>query len=311
MGVITRAALAEMLWPGIDMVYGQSYNEYQMEWKKLFEQKTSDKAYEKILGFVGMGLVPKKPEGQSTQYDDFKQGYKTELTHDGYALGYILTHEEIEDNLYMGKNPYQRIISIANERAQTLAFSFAQTKEVVGANIYNRAFSGSYTSGDGSSLCSATHANKSGGTWSNQLATAADLSESSLEQMAIDVGGFTNDRGMTIKVTPKTLVIPRQLAFEAERILKSITRVGTADGDTNALRSLGTVPDVQVNHYFDNAKRWFVKTDVRKGMVMYQREKMSFSNETAFDTKNMKFMGYERYVFGWGDPRGLFGSQGA
>jgi len=311
MGVITRAALAEMLWPGLNTVYGQTYNEYSAEWKEGFEEKSSDQAYEKMLGFVGMGLVPKKPEGQSTSYDDFKQGYKTELTHDGYALGYVLTHEEIEDNLYMGKNKYAKVISIAGERAQTLAFSFAQTKEVVGANVFNRAFNSSYTSGDGKELCATDHPNKSGGTWSNELTTASDLSESSLEQAVIDIGGFTNDRGLTIKVTPKKLLIPRQLAFEAERILKSINRAGTADNDTNALRSLGVIPKVAVNHYFTDTDAWFLKNDVRAGLCMFQREPMNFSNETAFDTKNMKFMGYERYVFGWGDPRDCFGSPGA
>ncbi len=311
MGVITRAALAEMLWPGLYGVYGQSYSEYPAEWKELVETKSSYKAFEKMIGFVGMGLVPKKPEGKSTTFDDFKQGFKTELTHDGYALGYILTHEEIQDNLYMGKNPYAAVVSIAGERAQTLAFSFQQTKEVVVANLYNRAFSSSYTSGDGKSLCNTAHPNKSGGTWSNRSATDADLSEFALEQMAIDIGGFTNDRGLTIKVTPQKLIIPRQLEFEAARILKSILQNDTANNATNALRSLGTVPKTAVNHYLTDPDAWFLKNDVRMGMCLFQREKMDFSNETAFDTKNMKFMGYERYVAGWGDPRDVMGNPGA
>jgi hypothetical protein len=186
-----------------------------------------------------------------------------------------------------------------------------QTKEIVGANVYNRAFTAGFTGGDGTVLLNASHPNFAGGTWSNILATAADLSEAALEQACIDIAGFTNDRGLQIKVLPQTLVIPRQLIFEAKRILGSDGRVGTDNNDLNALKTLGSIPKMVVNHYLTDTDAWFIRTDVKEGMKYFERRADEFGMDEDFDTENAKYKATARYSFGWTDPRALYGTPGA
>ena len=303
MGTITTGSFAKALWPGINKWYGMKYNEYKPEWPEIFDKNTSNKAFEEEVGVTGYGLAQVKTEGSSIAYDDMEQGFISRYTHITYALGFIITQEMFDDNLYS---------EIGLRRAQSLAFSIRQTKEVVAANVLNRAFNSSYTGGDGLELCSALHKNKSGGTWANELSTAADLSDTALEQACIDIAGFTNDRGLTIKVLPKKLIIPPDLEFEAARILKSIQQPGTANNDINAIRVLGKIPQGYcVNHFLTDADAFFIKTDIPDGLKLFQRKAMSFSMDNDFDTTNAKFRSMERYSAGWSDARGLFGSPGA
>ena len=303
MGTITTGSFAKALWPGINKWYGMKYNEYKPEWPEIFDKNTSNKAFEEEVGVTGYGLAQVKTEGASIAYDDMEQGFISRYTHITYALGFIITQEMFDDNLYS---------EIGLRRAQSLAFSIRQTKEVVAANVLNRAFNSSYTGGDGLELCSAAHLNKSGGTWANELSTAADLSDTALEQACIDIAGFTNDRGLTIKVLPKKLIIPPDLEFEAARILKSIQQPGTANNDINAIRVLGKIPQgYAVNHFLTDADAWFLKTDVPDGMKLFQRKPMSFGTDNDFSTTNALFKSSERYSVGWSDPRGIFGSPGA
>ena len=303
MGTITTGSFAKALWPGINKWYGLKYNEYSPEWPEIFDKNTSSKAFEEEVGATGYGLAQVKTEGASITYDDMEQGFISRYTHITYALGFIITQEMFDDNLYS---------EIGLRRAQSLAFSIRQTKEVVAANVLNRAFSSSYTGGDGLELCSELHVNKSGGTWANELDTAADLSDTSLEQACIDIAGFTNDRGLTIKVLPKKLIIPPDLEFEAARILKSIQQPGTANNDINAIRVLGKIPQGYcVNHFLTDADAWFIKTDIPDGLKLFQRKAMSFSMDNDFDTTNAKFRAMERYSVGASDKRGIYGSPGA
>jgi phage major head subunit gpT-like protein len=219
-----------------------------------------------------------------------------------YALGFTITREVVDDDQYD---------IVGQRKAQGLAFSMRQTKEVVGANVYNRAFSSSYLGGDGKELLATDHPNLAGGTWANELTTAADLSEASLEQACIDIAAFTNDRGLLIAVRPKTLIIPRQLMFEAKRILSSDGRVATADNDLNALKTLGVIPQVVTNHYLTDVDAWFIRTDAKHGMKYFERRADEFGMDNDFDTENAKYKATGRYAFGWTDPRGLFGSPGA
>jgi len=303
MGTITTGSFAKALWPGINKWYGLKYNEYSPEWPEIFDKNTSNKAFEEEVGATGYGLAQVKTEGASITYDDMEQGFISRYTHITYALGFIITQEMFDDNLYS---------EIGLRRAQSLAFSIRQTKEVVAANVLNRAFSSSYTGGDGLELCSELHVNKSGGTWANELDTAADLSDTSLEQACIDIAGFTNDRGLTIKVLPKKLIIPPDLEFEAARILKSIQQPGTANNDINAIRVLGKIPQGYcVNHFLTDTDAFFIKTDAPEGLKLFQRKPMTFGTDNDFDTTNAKFKSSERYSVGWSDPRGIFGSPGA
>ena len=303
MGTITTGSFAKALWPGVNRWYGMKYNEYRPEWPEIFDKNTSTKAFEEEIGVTGFGLAQVKTEGASIAYDDMEQGFVSRYTHITYALGFIVTQEMFDDNLYM---------EIGLRRAQSLAFSIRQTKEVVAANVLNRAFNNAYTFGDGLELCSELHVNKSGGTWANELDTAADLSEASLEQACIDIAGFSNDRGLQIKVLPKKLIIPADLEFEAARILKCIQQQGTANYDINAMRVLGKIPQGYcVNHYLTDTDAWFIKTDIPDGMKLFQRKPMTFATDNDFDSTNAKFRSSERYSVGASDVRGVFGSPGA
>ena len=303
MAAITTGSWAKAMWPGVNKFFGMKYNEYTPEWSEFLDKNTSNKSFEEEVSTTGFGLAQVKTEGSNITYDTAEQGFVSRYQHITYALGFIVTEEMHDDNLYM---------EIGLRRAQSLAFSLRQTKEVVSANLLNRAFNSSYTFGDGIELCSLLNKNKSGGTWANEPTTAADLSDTALEQACIDIAGFTNDRGLTIKVLPKKLIIPPDLEFEAARILKSIQQPGTANNDINAIRVLGKIPQGYcVNHFLTDADAWFIKTDIPDGLKLFQRKAMSFSMDNDFDTTNAKFRAMERYSVGASDKRGLYGSPGA
>ena len=301
-GVITSSSFAKLLWPGLNSVYGKEYNDYPVEWEQLFEKNTSDRAYEEDLGLSSFGLAAVKAEGAPIQYDTERQGFTSRYNHVVYALGFIVTREIYEDDLY-GK--------VGAQKAKALARSMRQTKEINGANIYNRAFTSGYVGGDGATLVSSSHANVAGGTWSNQIATASDLSEAALEQAVIDIAGFREDRGLLIAAKPEKLVIPYQQQFEAHRILGANGRVGTDFNDPNAIKDMSLFKDVVVNHYLTDSDAWFILTNVKDGLKYFERRADQFEMDNDFDTENAKFKATARYSFGWSDPRAIYGSAGA
>lgn len=306
MGIITTNNFAKDLIPGVKTWFGQKYKEYPIEYLDIFEKMNSTRAFEEEVGVTGFGLAAIKNEGTGIAYDEQEQGFVSRYTHVTYGLGFIITREMYEDGI---------AVTVALRRANSLAFSIRQTKEIVGANILNRAFTAAYTMGsnsDGKELCATDHPNKAGGTWRNELSTPADLSEAALEQACIDIAGFTTDRGLTIAIRPKALIIPQALEFDAYRILESLGQSGTANNDTNALRSSGKFPQgIVVNHYLTDTDAWFIKTDCPDGLKYMERRADSFGTENDFDTENAKFKATFRGSFGWSDPRGIFGSPGA
>lgn len=306
---INTGNFAKLLYPGLNTIYGYKYNEYAKECDQIFESRSSRRAYEEDIGVTGFGLAAVKTEGNSVIYDNEQQGFLTRYNHLTYSLGFIITEEMIDDDQYD---------VVGQRRTEGLAYSMRQTEETVAANVFNRAFNTSYTLGDGSSLIasaggggSASRPNVSGGTWTNGVATASDLSEAALEQAVIDIADFKDDRGKKIQVMPKQLIIPKDLQFEAERILASVLRPATADNDTNALYTMGSIPKVVVNHYLTDSNAWFVQTDMPNGMIKYNRKEVSFDMDDDFDTSNAKFKASARYSFGATDPRGIYGSPGA
>lgn len=308
MAIINSGSFAKALWPGVNAWYGKAYSEYPVEYTKLFETHKSSRAFEEDVGVSSFGLAVVKPEGSPIQYDSERQAFITRYSHVVYALGFVITREIMDDDMYD---------VVGQRKAQGLAFSMRQTKEIVAANVYNRAFNAAYEGGDGVSLiaCAAitdtSHPLFAGGTATNGLATAADLSEAALEQAHIDIAGFTNDRGLLISVRPKSLIIPRQLMFEAKRITAPTGRPGTDTNDVNAMKAMGLVPEVVVNHYLTDADAWFLRTDVPHGMKHFERRADSFDMDNDFDTENAKFKATARYSFGWTDWRGVYGSAGA
>ena len=302
MSVITSSSFAKLLWPGLNSIYGKSYNDYAVEWDKLFEKNTSDRAYEEDVGLSSFGLAATKAEGAPITYDTERQGFTSRYNHVVYALGFIVTREIFEDDQY-GK--------VGAQKAKGLARSMRQTKEIVAANVYNRAQTSGYTGGDGVVLLSASHVNVAGGTFSNVIGTAADLSEAALEQAVIDIAGFRDDRGLLIAAKPQSLIIPYQLQFEAARILNTDGRVGTDLNDVNAVKQSGIFSNVITNHYLTDPDAWFIRTNVGDGMKYFERRGDQFEMDNDFDTENAKFKATARYSFGWSDPRGLYGSAGA
>lgn len=302
MSIINSGSFAKALWPGVNAWYGKAYSEYPVEWTKLFEQHKSSRQFEEDVGVSSFGLAVVKPEGAPIFYDSERQAFITRYQHVTYALGFVITREIMEDDQYD---------VVGQRKAQGLAFSMRQTKEIIAANVYNRAFNSSYTGGDGKELLATDHPLFAGGTLANELSTAADLSEASLEQAHIDIAGFTNDRGLLISVRPKALIIPRQLMFEAKRITAPTGRPGTDTNDVNAMKAMGLVPEVVVNHYLTDTDAWFLRTDAPHGMKYFERRGDSFDMDNDFDTENAKYKATARYSFGWTDPRGLFGSPGA
>ena len=303
MAIISSNTFAKALWPGVNAWYGKAYNEYPVEWSKIFQTYKSSRQYEEDVGVASFGLAAVKSEGQPISYDTEKQGFTTRYTHVTYALGFIVTREAFDDDQYD---------VVASRKAKGLAFSMRQTKEIVAANVLNRAFTNTYTGGDGKELCATDHPSISGGAaQSNELATAADLSEAALEQAAIDIANFKNDRGLRIAVLPKRLIIPVDLQFEAARILKSDGRVGTDLNDMNVLKNMGIIPETAVNHYLTDSDAWFILTNAPEGMKHFERRGDSFDMDNDFDTENAKFKATARYSFGWTDWRGIYGTPGA
>ena len=299
---INTGNFTKALWPGVNAWYGKTYDEFKPEYPDLFDKNTSRRAYEEDVGTSGFGLASVKTEGGVINYDSATQGFTTRYTHVNYALGFVITEEMVEDDQYD---------IIGKSRAEALAFSMRQTKETVAANVFNRAFNSSYTGGDGLEMVSTAHLNVSGGTWSNELATAANLSESSLEDMCINLMKFTNDRGLRINVQPQSLIIPVDLVFEAERILKTDGRVATANNDLNALKAMGKFPKgVKVNHYLTSTTAYFIRTNVANGLKYFERKGDAFAADNDFDTSNAKFKASGRYSFGWTDARGIYGTAG-
>jgi hypothetical protein len=268
----------------------------------MFDKNTSTKAFEEDVGISSFGLAINKPEGSAISYDSERQAFITRYQHAVFALGFVITREMMEDDQYD---------VVGQRKAQGLAFSMRQTKEVIAANVYNRAFTAGYVGGDGVVMLSASHVNLKGGTWSNTISTASDLSEASLEQACIDIAGFTNDAGLLIAVRPKSLIIPRQLIFEAKRILGTDGRVGTDNNDLNAIKTLGSIPEIVTNHYLTDTDAWFIRTDVQHGMKYFERRADQFDMDNDWDTENARFKATARYSFGWTDPRGIYGSAGA
>jgi phage major head subunit gpT-like protein len=302
MALITTGNFAKALWPGVNAWYGKAYNEYPVEYDKLFDKFTSRRNFEEDVGVTSFGLAIQKAEGAPVSYDSERQGFVTRYTHVVYALGFSVSREAMEDDMYD---------IIAQRRAQGLAFSMRQTKEIVGANIYNRAFNASYTGGDGVSLINTAHPNVAGGTQSNRLSVDSDLSEAALEQACIDIQGFRNDRGLLIALRPTSLIIPYTLEFEAHRILKSVGRTGTDLNDPNALKEMGMIKNVVVSHFLTDTDAWFLRTNAPHGMKYFERRADEFTTDNDFDTENAKFKATARYSFGWSDWRGLYGSPGA
>ena len=278
------------------------YDEHTPEYTELFDTETSSKKYEEDVEVTGFGLAPQKPEGDSITYDTEQQGTVSRYTHVAYALGFIVTYEELKDNLYE---------VVGKRRAQANAFSMRQTKENVAANVYNRAFTPAHAGGDGKELLATDHPTVNG-TQSNELATAADLSEASIEDLVTQISKATNSRGLKISILPKCLIVHPDNWFEANRILKSVLQNDTANNAVNVLKATNALPDgIKMNHYLTDSDAFFIRTNCPRGMTHFERESVSFEQDNDFDTKNAKAASYERYSFGWTDWRGLFGSPGA
>lgn len=300
-GVITTGAHPKALWPGVKLWWGNKYAEHPQEWTDLVDSSTDSRAYVEIVQDTGFGLAAVKPQGQSLQYDSNVQGFTTRLTHVTYALGYIVTWEELRDNLYP---------EVSGIRSAANAFSMRQTKEQVVAAIYNRAFNPTYVGADGVSLCSTAHPLQFGGTGSNKPAVDTDLSEISLEDACIALMGFTNDRGMFISCMPRKLIVTRNDWFNATRILKSLQQNDTGNNAINALRATNAIPEgCSMNHYLTSTGAWYLRTNITKemgGLCLYQREPIMFDTDNDFDTKNAKAASMERYSVGWAEWRCLY-----
>ena len=301
-GVITTGTIPKALWPGMHAFWGRFYKEHTPEWRDVFEEEKSSKAYEEDQEVTGFGLAPTKGQGQAIQFDSETGGTATRYTHIVYGLGFIVTREEMDDNQY---------VAVSKRRTRALAFSMRQTEETVGANVLNRAFNSSYVGGDGKELLATDHPTANG-TQSNELAVAADLSEASIEDLAIQIMDARNSRGLKISVMPRKLIIPTALAFDAERIIKSAKQSGTANNDVNAIKNMGIFPDgIAINHYLTDSDAWFVKTNVPNGLIRFTRRATEFGKDSDFDTENVKAKATMRFSQGWSDWRTLYGSPGA
>lgn len=300
MSAITTGAHPAALWPGVKGWWGQAYDSHEKEYIYLVEETDSDKKYEEYNQLTGFGLVPQKSEGAAAMYDTQSQGFTTRLTNIAYSMGYIVTHEEIADNQYA---------EVSKGRAQALAFSTNTSIETIVALMYDRAFNSSYTGGDGKEMCATDHPNSTGGTWSNELATGADLSETALEDLLIQIAGATNDRGHPIKIMPKSLIVHRNEWFNANRILKSTLQNDTANNAVNAIKVTNALPEgVKMNHYLAS-DNWFVRTNCPMGALLQWRERPVFDMDNDFDTKNAKSKVYYRLKALWVDPRTTWGSE--
>lgn len=301
-GIINTGSFPKALWPGIKDWFGREYDDWRTEYTDLFEVMQSDKNYEEEVMAPGFGLAPVKAQGAPIEYDSESQGYIARWVHVAYALGYIVTYEEMKDNLYE---------KVSRRRASELARSMRTTREIIGANVYNRGFDTNYKGGDGVPLFSASHPTLYGNQ-SNTLAIPADLSETSIEDLCIQIAGARDFRGKQIKLLPKSLHIHRSNMFNAERILKSQLQNDTANNAVNALRNMGIFSDgAKINHFFTDENAWFIRTNCPHGLIHMERDIQPFEQDNDFDTKNFKAAKYERYSFYWADWHAAYGSEGA
>jgi len=299
---ISRAQLTKELEPGLNALFGLEYKNYENEHLEIYDIESSDRAFEEEVMLSGFATAPVKTEGSGVFYDQAQEVFTARYTHETIALAFSLTEEAVEDNLYD---------RLSARYTKALARSMAQTKQIKGAAVLNGAFTTSI-GGDGQPLCSTAHPTLGGPNGSNRLAVDADLSETSLEQALIDIAAFTDERGLKIAMQGLKLIIPKELMFTADRIMKSTLRVGTADNDINAIRNMGMVPQgYTVNHFLTDVDAWFLKTDAPNGMKMFERVAIRTGFEGDFDTGNVRYKARERYSFGFSDWRGIFASPGA
>ncbi len=299
---ISRAQLAKELEPGLNALFGLEYDRYENEHSEIFDEETSDRAFEEEVMLAGFTTAPVKEEGSAITFDSAQETYTARYTMETIALAFSITEEAIEDNLYD---------RLASRYTKALARSMAQTKQIKAASILNNAFSTSSPIGDGAALCSSSHPSLSGNQ-RNQLSTAADLNETSLEQMLIDISGITDERGLKVAIRGTKLIIPKELQFIAERLMATNLRTATADNDINALRSMGMLPQgASVNHFLTDTDAFFIKTDAPNGFKLFNRSPIKTAMEGDFDTGNMRFKARERYSFGVSDWRCVFGTAGA
>ena len=300
---ISRAQLLKELLPGLNALFGLEYARYGEEHKEIFETETSERSFEEETKLSGFSAAPVKNEGSAIAYDNAQEAWTARYQHETIALGFSLTEEAIEDNLYD---------SLSARYTKALARAMAYTKQVKAANILNNGFDPNYTGGDGKALMTTDHPLVSGGVNSNEPSTAADLNETSLEAAVIQIAAWTDERGLLIAAKPRKLIVPPALMFVATRILETELRVATADNDINALKNNGSIPEgYTVNHFLTDSNAWFLTTDVPNGMKHFVRIPMGTSMDGDFDTGNVRYKARERYSFGWSDPLGIFGSPGA
>ena len=299
---ISRSQLVKELEPGLNALFGLEYKRYENEHEEIFDKETSERAFEEEVMLSGFGNAAIKAEGSGVSYDQANETFTARYTHNTIALAFAITEEAIEDNLYD---------RLASRYTKALARSMANTKQVTGANVLNNGFSTSYLGGDGSPLFSTTHATIAG-SFQNTLTTAADLNETSLEQSLIDIANFTDERGLKVAAQGIKLIVPVQLQFTAERLMKSAGRVGTSDNDINAIKNMGMVSGgYTVNHFLTDTDAFFIKTDAPNGLKYFERSPIRTSMEGDFDTGNVRYKARERYSFGFSDWRGMYGSKGA
>ena len=299
---ISRAQLLKELLPGLNALYGLEYEKYENEHTEIYETETSDRSFEEEVKLSGFGAAPVKAEGASISYDNAQEHYTARYNHETVAMGFSITEEAMEDNLYD---------SLSARYTKALARAMAYTKQTKAAALLNTGFT-SFNSGDGVTLFATNHPTVGGGTNANKLAVNADLNETSLEQAVIDIAAFTDERGLLIAARPRKLIVPPALMFVATRLLQTELRTGTADNDTNALRSNGSIPEgYRVNHYLTDTDAFFITTDIPNGMKHFVRTPMATAMDGDFDTGNVRYKARERYSFGVSDPLGMFGSPGA
>lgn len=303
MATINRAAFAKAMVPGLNKLFGDTYSQYEQEHKAIFMEETSTQAFEEDVLISGLGEAVVKREGQSTTYDDMKEAWTSRYDHEATSLGFIITREAHDDGKYG---------SLARKGSKALARSMAHTTQTRGANILNRGFSSSYAGGDGKELFATDHPLSGGGTWRNEPTTAADLNETSLEDAIIAISEWTDERGLKVQIRGQRLVVPAELMFTAERLLKTELRTGTGDNDINAIKNMGLLPKgCAVNHYLTDPDAWFIITDCDDGLKRFIRTRLETRAEPGFDNDVMKYKAYQRDSFGWSNPRGAFGSPGA
>ncbi len=300
---ISRAQLLKELLPGLNALFGMEYSRYGEEHKEIYESETSERSFEEETKLSGFSAAPVKNEGSAIAYDNAQEAWSTRYTHETIALGFSITEEAIEDNLYD---------SLSARYTKSLARAMAYTKQVKAAAVLNNGFSTSYPGGDGVSLFNTAHPLISGGVNSNTPSTQADLNETSLEAAVIQIAAWTDERGLLIAAKPKKLIVPPALMFTAKRLLDTELRVATADNDINALKQMGAIPEgYTVNHFLTDTNGWFLTTDVPNGLKHFVRTPLQNSMDGDFDTGNVRYKARERYSFGWSDPLGMFGSSGS